>query len=64
MRVTVDQDRCQGHGLCQMSAPEVFGLREEDGQSYVLLDEIGPDLQEAAREGADSCPERAITVTE
>ena len=43
MRVTVDLGACQGHGVCHMSAPDVF---EADAQL-----------------GADSCPERAITVS-
>jgi ferredoxin len=36
MRVHVDPDVCQGHGLCEVSAPGVLHLREEDAQSYVL----------------------------
>ncbi|PXY29399.1 ferredoxin [Prauserella sp. PE36] len=62
MRVRVDAEQCQGHGLCQMTAPQVFALREEDGHAYVLTDEVGADLSGPARDGADSCPERAITV--
>lgn len=42
MRVHVDPDVCQGHGLCELSAPGVFHLREEDGQSYVLSEEVSP----------------------
>ncbi len=64
MRVRVDPDQCQGHGLCQMTAPEVFALQEEDGHAYALREEVGADLAQAAREGADACPERAITVDE
>jgi len=45
-----------------MSAPELFHLREEDGQAYVLSEEVPPGMEDAARLGAASCPERAITV--
>lgn len=62
MRVRVDPDVCQGHGVCRMSAPELFHLREEDGQAYVKSEEVPPGLEEAARLGAASCPERAIAV--
>ncbi|NKQ55776.1 ferredoxin [Amycolatopsis sp. K13G38] len=62
MRVQVDANQCQGHGLCQMTAPQVFALRDEDGHAYVLEEEVDGDLATAAREGADSCPERAINV--
>ncbi|WP_232306633.1 ferredoxin [Thermobifida cellulosilytica] len=62
MRVRVDGKQCQGHGVCYMTAPDVFAPREEDGHAEVLLDEVGPDLEAAARDGAEACPERAITV--
>lgn len=64
MRAIVDQERCQGHGMCHMTAPELFDLGEEEGQAYVLVDEVGPELADAARDGADACPERAIAVIE
>ncbi len=63
MTVDVDENMCQGHGLCQMTAPEVFALREDDGHSYVLPDGNDPRHEKAAREAAAACPERAITVT-
>lgn len=62
MRVRVDPDVCQGHGVCRMSAPDLFHLREEDGQAYVKSEEVPPGLEEEARLGAASCPERAITI--
>ena len=62
MKVSVDPDICQGHGVCRMSAPELFHLREEDGQAYVKPEDVPAGAEEAARLGAASCPERAITV--
>jgi ferredoxin len=62
MRVKVDLDVCQGHGVCHMSAPEVFELSVEDGHSIVLVDPVPPELQDAAQLGVDSCPERAISA--
>lgn len=62
MRVQVDASQCQGHGLCQMTAPQVFGLRDEDGHAYPIAEEVDGDLADAARNGADACPERAIRV--
>jgi ferredoxin len=50
--------------MCHMSAPEIFQLREEDGHSYVLFEEVPPELEDAARLGAESCPECAITVSQ
>lgn len=62
MRVSVDQDMCQGHGVCYMTTPEIFQTREEDGQACVVLAEIPPELEDAAILAQQSCPERAITV--
>ena len=37
-RAVVDPELCQGHTLCNMVAPDIFHLREEDGHSYVVVD--------------------------
>jgi ferredoxin len=63
MRVRVDPDVCQGHGLCEVSAPKVFHLREEDGQSYVLSEEVSPPEEADVRLAARGCPERAISLS-
>ncbi|MEV4729921.1 ferredoxin [Saccharopolyspora sp. NPDC049426] len=62
MRVQVDANQCQGHGLCQMTSPEVFALRDEDGHAYPITEEVDGALVNAARDGADACPERAISL--
>lgn len=62
MRVQVDANQCQGHGLCQMTSPEVFALRDEDGQAFPIAEEVDSALVDAARAGADACPERAISL--
>jgi ferredoxin len=62
MRVHVDPELCQGHGVCHMCAPDIFQLRDEDGQAFVEGDAVPDDQSELALLGADSCPERAITV--
>ena len=62
MRVSVDAGLCQGHTLCHMTAPEVFQLRDEDGHSYVAVDELTPELIAAAKRAAMNCPEQAILV--
>jgi ferredoxin len=62
MRVSVDLDFCQGHGVCHMSAPDVFDLDETDGHAIVRVDPVPPELEDQAQLASDSCPERAITV--
>ena len=61
MKVVVDFDVCQSHGLCMQAAPEVFELRD-DGFLYVLQEnppeELRPKVEKAIRE----CPTGAIRV--
>ncbi len=62
MRVYVDPDLCQGHTLCNMAAPNVFHLREEDGHAYVAATEFDAEVLSAAKRAAATCPEQAIVV--
>ncbi len=61
MKATVDPDRCQGHARCWEICPEVFAL-DDEGHSYVIVDEVPAGVEEQARRAAVNCPERAITV--
>jgi ferredoxin len=63
MRVVADLEKCQGHGLCRMSAPDVYGVTVDEGQVIVKFDgEIPPELEDAAALGVDSCPEIALSI--
>jgi ferredoxin len=64
MKVAVNADVCQGHTMCNMVAPEVFELRDEDGHAYVLRPVVDGEEAVAARIAALSCPEAAILLTE
>lgn len=61
MQAAVDSNKCQGHARCWEICPEVFAL-DDEGLSYVVTAGIPPELEGKAREAADNCPERAITV--
>jgi ferredoxin len=61
MRVTVDGERCHGHQMCAIAAPQVFGS-DDYGNAIVLLDPVPQDLEPAARRAEANCPERAITL--
>ena len=62
MHVKIDDERCQGHGLCRISAPDLFFAREEDGNAYVKSEIVPPGSEDAAQLAADSCPELAIEI--
>jgi ferredoxin len=61
-RVSVDPDRCTGHGRCYTLAPDVFDA-DEVGHSIVLVEEVSDDLEAQATTGAENCPEQAITLS-
>ncbi len=63
MKVAIDVDLCQGHGRCYEIAPEVF-TDDDRGRGELLMVEIPADLQEKVRQAANTCPERAITLSE
>jgi ferredoxin len=60
MRVRVNEEACQGHTMCKMTAPDVFELKEDDGHSYVRIPQIPPELERSVRAAIAGCPERAI----
>lgn len=63
VRVTLDRERCTGHGRCYMLAPEVFDA-DDEGYGVVLGGgDVPSDREAAARRAAANCPEEAITVT-
>ncbi|WP_238006553.1 ferredoxin [Dactylosporangium sp. AC04546] len=61
MRIRIDRELCSGHGRCFSLAPEVFD-HDDDGFSILKHETITPELDAAARRGAGSCPEQAITL--
>ena len=62
MKVTVDDERCRGHGVCCSICPEVFELNDA-GYSEVQVDEVPAELEAAVRDAVERCPERAITAS-
>jgi ferredoxin len=63
MRVVVDLERCEGHGLCVATAPELFEF-DPEGLSRVLHPFPGSNQDSQARAAARACPLQAILVIE
>ena len=64
MRVSVDPEKCHGHQMCAIAAPEVFGS-DDYGNAVVLIDGAIPaELEAATRRAEGNCPERAVIITE
>ncbi|MFJ8812934.1 ferredoxin [Amycolatopsis thermoflava] len=62
-RPLIDANRCEGHARCVARAPELFDV-DDEGVSFVLVEEVPAHLADAAREAAQACPERAISLTD
>jgi ferredoxin len=60
MKVTVDEDRCAGHGMCLTLCPEVFEMTDS-GWAIADPREVPVDLERAVNDAITNCPERAIT---
>jgi ferredoxin len=64
MKISIDTDRCQGHGRCYDLAPGLFG-EDQEGYGVVLGDGTAPPGQHAtARLAALNCPESAVSIQE
>jgi ferredoxin len=61
MKVVVDFEICQSHGLCMQAAPEVFELRD-DGFLYILDENPGEALRKKVQTAARECPTGAIKI--
>jgi ferredoxin len=61
MRVEVDFDRCEGHGFCEESAPELFELAD-NGELILKRSDVPEELLEKAIVAARACPVAAIKL--
>ncbi len=63
LSVSVDRVKCCGYAICAEICPDVFKI---DKEGFVVIETplVSADLADSAREGAESCPELAISVRE
>ena len=61
MRIKVEWDFCQGHGVCCEEAPEVFALNAE-GELELLDEQPDESLRPKLERAVKYCPTRAISL--
>jgi ferredoxin len=63
LRIAVDRDRCEGHGLCEQASPEVFEL-DDDGilEHHFAGRDIPVELQSRASAAVVACPVAALRI--
>ena len=60
-RIVVDFGRCEGHGLCEQTAPEVFRL-DDEGELHLTHEEVAPGQESAVAAAVRVCPVAALQV--
>lgn len=62
-RIVVDGDLCQGHGVCESEAPELFEVKRD--RRVEILDATPPDDRRRSAELAVKyCPTHALSIVE
>ena len=63
MKAKIDGELCSGHGRCFVLADEVYDL-DDDGYNAHRgeIVDVSAGNEDAARIGADNCPEAAIKL--
>ena len=64
MKIRIDADRCQGHQMCAVVAPDVFGSDEYGNAVILFTGDVPSDLEARARRGAGNCPEQAVIIND
>ena len=63
MRIEVDRDRCEGVGMCEAMASDVFEL--DDDEVVHVLDESPPEAQRGHVHAAvQACPVLALALVD
>ncbi|WP_405164894.1 ferredoxin [Nocardia sp. NBC_01499] len=62
MRITVDRTRCEGHGMCEALAPNLFRVADYDVVE-LLADAVADTDRDAGQLAVDSCPMAALHLS-
>lgn len=61
MRIEVDPDKCNGHGICEAIAEDVFEVRD-DGFVQILDAQQPESDRERMRDAVTQCPAAALRL--
>ena len=64
MKVSADLDLCQGHQMCVLEAPSVFGFDAAADHVAVLDHEPDESLRDEVARAIRYCPTTALTMSE
>ncbi len=63
MRIVVDRDLCQGHGVCESEAPDVFSVSKK-GVLTVLDESPAHEMRPMIEQAVAFCPTKALRIEE
>jgi ferredoxin len=63
MKVIRNASTCELHGECELAAPGVFEIRDDDDDAVTVLNpEPGEELREQVERAALNCPTSSIRI--
>jgi ferredoxin len=62
-RIVVDDDLCQGHGVCESEAPELFEVNRDRLVELLVVAPSG-DQRSAAELAVKYCPTHALSIVD
>lgn len=63
MRIVVDRDLCQGHGVCESEAPAVFSVSKK-GVLTVVHENPAEEMRPMVEQAVAFCPTSALRIEE
>jgi sterol 14-demethylase len=63
VRIVVDRDLCQGHGVCESEAPAVFSVSKQ-GVLTILDESPAEELRPVVEQAVAFCPTSALRIEE
>jgi sterol 14alpha-demethylase len=63
VRIVVDRGLCQGHGVCESEAPELFSVSKK-GELTVLEERPAAELRQQLELAVKYCPTHALTIVD
>jgi ferredoxin len=63
MRITLDEAKCDGLGMCEAEAPDLFRV-DNDGSLIILDPTPGEDRRAELEAACEACPTQALSICE
>jgi ferredoxin len=63
VRIVVDRDLCQGHGVCESEAPDVFSVSKK-GVLTVIEESPAEAMRPQVEQAVAFCPTKAMSIEE